>query len=282
MLLDSKNIPEIQRLLDAGTPAAFEKIRDAETTLTTSLFLALAHRSFLNSGDGQLARNIAQLGLPGIQRGIDCLDSARRISPNAFRSPSFDLYRIGSKEDLLNHEWILFYERFRRTAANGRKGNMFRGVAGVLGEMGDNVVCHAFEAEDKPCPALAGFHIAGDVASFCVADCGQGFLRSLRRSPSWAGLTSDSDALDAVVNKHATSRPGEATGGGFRQLFNSLLDFNGLVILRSGGCSYQLQNTGTGVRRQTSREFKHVTGSAITVIISPRQQPGEVPLKDSI
>jgi hypothetical protein len=71
--------------------------------------------------------------------------------PAPFGSPTFDLYRITSKSDLLSPLWSLFYDRFRRSAANGRKGKTYRAGGGVLGELGDNVVSHAFEREDKPC-----------------------------------------------------------------------------------------------------------------------------------
>jgi hypothetical protein len=281
MLLDANKIPELQRLLDSAQPDTFEKLRGAEVTLTVALFLALAHRSASDAGKADLARKIAHLCLPGVQRAIMCLEnSGEQISREPFGSPDLDLYKIGSKQDLLSDEWSLFYDRFRRSAANGRRGTMFRGVGGVLGEMGDNVVWHAFETENKPCLAIAGFYITDDTASFCVADCGQGFLRSLRRSPIWAPLSSDNEALDAVVNKHATSRIGEKEGGGFKQLFNALLDFNGLVILRSGSCAYWLENRGA-TRHLTVRQSVHVTGSHVTVAISTGGQPLEIPLKES-
>jgi hypothetical protein len=37
-------------------------------------------------------------------------------------------------------------------------------------------------------------------------------LSSLRRAPAWSSLQTDHEALDAVVNKHATSIPGEKEG----------------------------------------------------------------------
>jgi hypothetical protein len=278
MFLASKNIPDIQRLL-AGAPEGLEKIRGAEASLAVALFMALAHRSAHNQGDLDLARRIGELGLPGVAPAIQRLEPAsNQICPEPFGSPSLDFYRIGSKQDLLSQEWSLFYDRFRRSAANGRKGKTYRAVGGVLGELGDNVVWHAFEADDKPCTALAGFHVQADTACFCVADSGQGFLRSLRRSPTWGALRSDREALDAVVNKRATSRSGETEGGGFKQLFNSLLDFNGLVLLRSGGCAFRLENCHE-TRRLTIRESLHVAGAAVTVAISPCGPPSELPLK---
>jgi hypothetical protein len=279
MFLDAAKVPEIHRLLTSGRPETVEKLRGAEVSLTVTLFLALALHAARQSGDAALAELIAGLGFPGVAGAKRCLEyRGQRLSPDPFGAPPFDLYRIGSKQELLSPEWSLFYDRFRRSAANGRTSAMFRGVGGVLGEMGDNVVWHAFTAEDKPCPALAGFHITKDAASFCVADLGQGFLRSLQRDVRWRALASDSEALDAVVNKHATSRQGEQAGGGFRQLFNSLLDFNGLVVLRSGSCTYRLENCGDA-RQVTVRESSATVGSSVTVVISLRDKPLEKPLE---
>ena len=281
MLLGAKNIPEIQRLFDSDAGGIYGKIGNAEITLSVLLYLALTHRSAKNAGNLKLAREIEKLQSPGLQSGIQCLERREnQISPEPFGSPTFDLYRINSKSDLLSHEWSLFYDRFRRSAANGRRSDMYRAVGGVLGEMGDNVVWHAFESANKPCLALAGFYVCDGVASFCVADSGQGYLKSLRRNPAWSSLQSDNDALDAVVNKHATSRIGENEGGGFKDLFGSLLDFNGCVFLRSGGSFYQLENSGE-TRRLTSRASTHVAGSSITVIVSPQSDPIEIPLKIS-
>ena len=259
-----------------------QKVKGTDVSLTVALFLAVTHRSYWLTGQTAAATSIARLGLPVVSRAINCLADTRPYHcPEPFGAPLLDLYRIGSKADLLCEQWSLFCDRFRRSAHGGRNGDMYVGVAGVLWEMADNVVWHAYEAHDKPCPAIAGYHITKDTASFCVADCGQGFLRSLQLSPQWAGLKTDHDALDAVVNKHATSRIGEKEGGGFKQLFNSLLDFNGLVILRSGSSAFRMENTPASTRRGTASNFIHVPGSAVTTVISTRGQPTEQALENS-
>ncbi len=282
MFLESKHIPELQRLLEQPEAEGLTKIRGADVCLSVALFLAVTHHTLWSSRKSEAAGSIARLGLPGVSRSINCLaDTKPHHCREPFGAPPFDLYRISSKADLLCEQWSLFRDRFRRSAAGGRRSDMYIGVAGVLNEMADNVVWHAFEAEDKPCPAIAGFHVTNGSASFCVADCGVGFLRSLHRSVQWAGLKTDHEALDAVVSKHATSRIGEKEGGGFKQLFNSLLDFNGLVILRSGSSSFRMENTVSSNRRRTASNSMHVPGSAVTTVISNRGQPTEQPLEKS-
>jgi hypothetical protein len=281
MFLDSKDIPDLQRLFDDAATGIFSKIDGADVSLSVALFLAVKHRSLWLAGNRVAAGNIARLGLPGVSRAINLL-LASTVAPsrNPLGAPTFDLYRIQSKDDLRCDDWLLFCDRFRRSADAGRGGKMFTGVAAVLGEMGDNVVWHAFEAENRACPAIAGFHISNGTASFCVADAGQGFLKSLQRSRKWSALESDHDALDAVVSKNATSRPNEIEGGGFKQLFNSLLDFNGHVTLRSGTSSFYLSNKGE-VRDLHVENHVNVSGSAVTVVISQKSEPRELPLEKS-
>lgn len=281
MFLDSKDIPDLYRLIHEPEHGGIDRIKGDDISLSVALFLAVTHRTLLLGGNTSAANSIARLGLPGVSHAINCLSaSSPAPSRDPLGAPSFDLYRIRSKQDIKCDSWLLFCDRFRRSADGRRNGKMFLGVSAVLGEIGDNVVWHAFEADDKPCPAIAGFHVANGTASFCVADSGQGFLRSLHRKTQWTGLKNDHEALDAVVSKHATSRPGEAEGGGFKQLFNSLLDFNGLVVLRSGSAAFHLANKG--VHRELHADVcPHVPGSAVTTVISKTSEPKELPLEKS-
>jgi hypothetical protein len=275
MFLEAKNVPEIQRLL-LESPNKLNKLRGADVSLTIPLFLSLKHRSALQQGNKTIAESISALGLPGLSEAISCLRPGPAATPaQPFGSPRFELYRLSCRNDLVCHQWQLYYDRFRRSFAAGRPGGKtYRAVGGVLGEMGDNVIRHAFEAAEKPCFGIAGFHITDESASFCVADAGQGFLRSLHRSPIWKSLATDYDALNAVINKQATSLPEEDEGTGFKQLFNSLLDFNGLVILRSGTCTCRLENSGP-IRTMITKQSAPVEGSSVTVVISTKGKPME-------
>jgi hypothetical protein len=280
MFLDSRDIPDIARLIDEPHNGGVGTIKQADISISVALFLAVTHRDLWLAGKTAAASSIARLGLPGVSSAINCLFATTTQSKNPLGAPPFDLYRIGVKQDLQCEAWLLFCDRFRRSADGGRNGRMYTGVAAVLGEMGDNVAWHAFEADNKPCPAIAGFHVSNGTASFCVADAGQGFLKSLRRSSKWAGLKTDHDALDAVITKRATSRPNETEGGGFKQLFSSLLAFNGLVVLRSGTSAFHLANKGAD-RELHAHNCNHVAGSAVTTVINGKGESKELPLEKS-
>jgi hypothetical protein len=94
--------------------------------------------------------------------------------------------------------------------------------------MAHNVPSHAF-LDGAPCNAIAAYHVKDGLLTFSVADLGVGFLASLRKLSKWESLQGERDALLAVIDREATSRPGEESGGGYNQLFQSIVDLNGLV-----------------------------------------------------
>jgi hypothetical protein len=276
MFLDYKSIPQLSHLLSQATSDNLRSLAGASSSLSASLYLGLAAReSVARNPKSDLANKITALNLPFVNATFELLGaSSPQVSQEPFGAPSFEIFRIGSKHDLLTKEWSLFRDRFRRSATAQRRSDMFYGVAGVFGEMGDNVVWHGSKPEGPACIAVAGYHVADDVSAFSVIDGGQGFLASLKRTSTWQHLTSERQALDAVVTKQATSREGEVTGGGFKQLFNSLLDFNGLVLLRSGNCTYHLENQHD-IRKCLVRESFPVNGAQVTVIVSPAEKSCE-------
>ncbi|MFO1514945.1 MAG: hypothetical protein U1F83_18900 [Verrucomicrobiota bacterium] len=281
MLITSKDIPDLYRLIHDPQLGGIDKIKNRDVSLSVVLFLAVTHRTLWLKGNSAASASIARLGLPGLSRAINCLMEATPTPcQQPFGAPTLDLYRITAKKDLQRTEWQSFCDRFRRSADAGRTGEMYYTVASAFGEMGDNVVSHAFEADHKPCPAIAGFHVTNGTACFCVVDVGQGFLKSLHRKQEWSGLRNDYEALDAVVTKRATSRPGEKEGGGFKDLFKSLIEFNGKVVLRSGTSTFYMNNKGTnGDRHAVQRAF--VPGSAVTAVISKTGQPEELSLQEA-
>lgn len=278
MLLDSTHIPDLHKVLTQGKKEAISKIKRGEITLATSLSLGILHHRLMAKGLRAEAEEIARLGFPSVTSAINTLNhSGHQRSPEPFGAPSFELYRISGSDDLKTEDWPLFYGRFRRAALKGRKGEMYHSVSGAFAEMGDNLVSHAYNGQGGPFLGLAGFHVTDQSASFCVTDAGQGFLKSLSQDPRWQELSTESDALNAVVRRHATSRAGEVEGGGFKDLFNMLLAFNGLVFLRSQDCAFQITNRGPK-QDLFIRPSQGTEGSSITVVISENSVPKEHPL----
>src|SRR5688572_13226614 len=117
MFLESKDIPDLQRLIQNTQNGGISKIQGSEVSLSVALFLAATHRTLWLSGQTTKASTVARLGLPGVSRAINCLlASTATRSRNPLGAPPFDVFRISSKQDLQSDDWLLFCDRFRRSA----------------------------------------------------------------------------------------------------------------------------------------------------------------------
>lgn len=276
MIIGNPTIVELDQFLaEASESELLKSLNSAKFSLAAALssVLALAEKY----GDEESKLLINRLNLPELLKVSNYYGRQSFNADREFRGSSCGFWPIRCGDDVASEKWSVFRDRFRIAASRGSRQRIFFGLAGVLHEMADNVPSHAFRSGDK-FQALAGYHIYGDCISFSVADRGGGFLASLLTKQEWCQLGSQCEALLAVIDKHATSRPGEREGGGFKQLFNTLLDMNGLVFLRSGNCLVQMQNHGE-TRRRRIFDKSGGCGAQITVVISRKGEPTEIPLE---
>lgn len=266
MFIVSQTLPDIQKAIDLGRSVPAAHRGKCTASLPALLHLALvAHRSEPSGRDF-----VSALGVPQLPSLIELLNqTGRQRAENDFGTYSFEAFRIGGCPDILTQDWTYFCDRFRRAASRRKQSPAALALTSVFREMADNVVYHAYADPKSPCRALAAYHVTDTMTCFSVVDDGQGFLRSLKRRSIWSALATDHDALDAVITKHATSREGEAQGGGFKQLFSGLLNLNGLVVLRSGVCSYTLRNAGSIWQKQ-ARDAHLIRGSQVTFLMDTR------------
>jgi hypothetical protein len=136
------------------------------------------------------------------------------------------------------NQWVL---RFQNATADGGFQKPFaRQLAGVMGELVDNV----FEHSDAQL-AIAAFSARTAYVEFVVADCGIGVLGSLRRNPAYADLPDAAAALKAVVFDSASRHPARSGHGeGVKQLFRTLAGRNGDLRFRSGDEALVLSSNG--------------------------------------
>jgi hypothetical protein len=267
LLLISKTIPDIQKAIELGRAVPAAQKGNCTASLPALLYLALSAHAARQSQDAKATAFLTSLGVVGLPPLVDLLGrTAPQRAENQFGTYAFEAFRIGSRQDLLTDDWMYFCDRFRRAASRRKKSPAALALVSVFREMADNVVSHAYENPTSPCRALAGYHVTRTGTCFSVVDDGQGFLRSLRRNPDWTGLKSDNQALDAVVSKQATSRVGEPNGGGFKQLFNGLLNLHGLVRLRSRSAMFTLRNAGHVWQREEA-DTHLIPGSQVTFLM---------------
>jgi hypothetical protein len=87
---------------------------------------------------------------------------------------------------------------------------------------------------------------AAGYVSFSIADAGRGVLASLKENAIWANLSDSRGALLAILQKHASRRSGMGEGEGFKEVYRSIANLNGLVEVRSHDGRATLTNQGGG------------------------------------
>lgn len=278
VFVNSTNVLDFRHRVAGSSDALLSEsvLSEPRFSLAAALDLAL-----FSLREGGKSNHLAGLNSPHISVAKKLLLSRqpyRSIAP--FRHHSFEVFPIRKFQDLQSNEWVLFRARFAESASGGKKGDVFHGVSSVLAEMADNIVWHGGTSRDEPCRGLAAYHVSSRSATFSVADDGRGFLASLQTNPRWKDLASEQEALRAVLLRHATSRVDEKTGGGFTVLYNKLISFNGMVLLRSGDCRAVIKNTSSPTNTLILRVGSHGAGAQVTVIIGKKGDPTEEPLED--
>jgi hypothetical protein len=189
---------------------------------------------------------------------------------DAMSAPVSEMWAIEGEDDVAGTNWVLFQDRFRRTATrHGFSSSLGAALSRALAEMADNVYQHSGGAR-----GLAVFHFADKRVSWCVGDVGQGVLGSLRSSERWSHLQSARDALVAVWHDGATRRPGARAGDGFRQVERSLAALSGRLRFRTDNAVLELEGM-SGALRPTSRTTPVLAGLQIAATCA-LGDPGEI------
>ncbi|MSU58836.1 MAG: hypothetical protein EXS35_11840 [Pedosphaera sp.] len=105
--------------------------------------------------------------------------------------------------------------------------------------MADNIVQHA--KQPGRAHGIVAYQVTSRAMCFAVADVGQGILKSLSQSSAWKHLTTEREAILAVVQDGATSRASANHGDGFKQVHRALTGCNGQMRFRSGNSVLTLE-----------------------------------------
>jgi hypothetical protein len=155
--------------------------------------------------------------------------------------------------------------RFQNTAVGvGFSKEFARSLAGVLGELVDNVFEHSVDSS----VSIAAFLAHPDSIEFVVADNGVGALGSLRQNPTFGALADSAAALRAIVFDGASRHPAESGHGeGIRQLFRALVGRSGDLGFRSGDHALLLGSEGLVDRgRLELRSEATLPGFSVSVL----------------
>jgi hypothetical protein len=174
----------------------------------------------------------------------------------------------------------LFEGRFDAGLRQSGFGKGSKAFVGAFKEMADNIVQHSGPASQKPAKGIIGYYVWDGCMVYAVGDIGRGVLASLQENPDWQELKDSEEALTAITTKGASRRVLSGEGGGFKQLFRSLADLNGLIILRSGNGLMSIKGSPGG-RVSQGRLAIPFPGLQLSVACSLKNEPSEIFVKRS-
>jgi anti-sigma regulatory factor (Ser/Thr protein kinase) len=193
---------------------------------------------------------------------------------NMWEARGLEFFPIRGKDWADSKRYHPFESRFCKAAKQAGFGNKAKAFAGALYEIADNVAQHSGDDSSCPAPGVIGYFICDGHVAFAVADLGRGILNSLRENPAWQQLPDSKAALMAVVTDHASRRPNGGDGEGFKEVFRSLANINGLIELLSSEGRVRIVSTPDG--RQATPQFTgSLPGFQLSVNCSLNSVPGE-------
>ena len=159
--------------------------------------------------------------------------STIRPRDHLFSAPHLELWMVRSWDCINDDGFPLYLQRFERVLrANGFGDRFPKALVQAFSEMIENVVRHS-SSSGSPSAGVIGYHVANGATSFVVADVGQGVLSGLRDNLRWRQLADEQAALVATARDGATRMTSEEEGFGFKRVFKSFLEREGLLSLRS-------------------------------------------------
>ncbi len=153
----------------------------------------------------------------------------RTITPNAH-----EFIVLEGESPTTEQDWEEYLLRFRQSAKNvGFEIAKATGIAAALGEMADNATLHS----NAPVGVLVAYQVVDGACVCCVADVGDGVLKSLTSHAAYRHLRTHKDAIRLAMQRGVT-RYGPGHGGtGFHNVFKALTAMSGTLRFRSGeGC----------------------------------------------
>lgn len=234
LLLDSRNAEACRRTVESSGAAGAEGFLSRFGRMTLAGMVEYFLVSARHPKAGRMRTEIRRQAHPPWKAMLEAW-SGERDEGQPFESPEFEFKKIQPENWAGDDQgWHLYERRFLGGLREaGFDSNFAHGVLKAFAEMAENVVQHSgFDASGSE--GLAGYHVGPRQFAFSICDLGRGFLRSLREDSRWAGLSSEQDAILAVVHKAASRRAGQGEGEGFKQLWKAFADHGAIVRLRSG------------------------------------------------
>lgn len=175
----------------------------------------------------------------------------------------------------IESNWIEYLVRFRQSAKNaGFAPEKAMGIAAALGEMADNAAVHSNAAAG----VLIGYQVVDHACVFCVADVGDGVLKSLTSHEAYRDVRTHAEAIRLALHNGVT-RYGPGNGGfGFNSVFKALAAMSGTLRFRSGEGCVTMDGTDFDADRGSERFVAFRRGFQVTICCRTNSFRGSAPL----
>ncbi len=195
----------------------------------------------------------------------------RTITPEA--QEFFVLQARGSPTT--EQDWFQYLVRFRQSIKSiGFNLDKAKGIAAALGEMADNATLHA----NAPVGILVGYHVMDGAAVCCVADVGNGVLKSLTTHQAYRHVQTHKEAVRLALRK-GVSRFGPGQGGlGFYNVFKALAAMSGTLRFRSGEGCVTMDGTDFDADKGEESYVVFRPGFQVTICCRTSARPDPFPL----
>jgi hypothetical protein len=283
MKLDFSTAAQLRDLVAKGEVDRLRTLTFEEITLGAVMEIACT-----NAAWGAREEVLWETCYKSLRRKFAPLEEAQNALDLAFKRDLFriprkdvayEIHCLTRKEDFDGKDWISFQENFvKRAQGCGFERQFVYGLVGAFNEIAQNIADHSSPEGQPMSLGWVGYNIVAGEVHFAVADIGRGCLASLRENPRWDGLENSRQALETILWNHGTRKIDSATGGGFKQVWKSILDRNGTVALQSGD-GYAEALVITGAREQRTGFRNPLSGFRFSASCSLKGLPIEAGIK---
>lgn len=195
--------------------------------------------------------------------------------PRTITPESQEFYVLEGDDPTTSDFWNEFLVRFRQSVKSvGFDLEKAKGIAAALGEMADNATLHS----NATVGVLAGYQVIDGACVCCVADVGDGVLKSLSSHEAYRHVRTHKEAVRLALRSGVT-RFGPGQGGlGFYRVFKALAAMSGTLRFRSGEGIVTMDGTDFDADKGEEGYVTFRPGFQITICCRTSKRPDPFPL----
>jgi hypothetical protein len=186
-----------------------------------------------------------------------------------------EFYVLEGNDPTTAPDWSEYLIRFRQSVKSvGFDLEKAKGIATALGEMADNATLHS----NAPVGVLVGYQVIDGACVCCVADVGDGVLKSLTSHEAYRHIKTHKEAVRLALRSGVT-RFGPGQGGfGFYQVFKALAAMSGTLRFRSGEGIVTMDGTDFDADKGEEGYVHFRPGFQVTICCRTSSKPDPFPL----